>query len=648
MELQSHKKKVLEQFRRNYIMIISFLLIFIAGITVGIGVYELAFSNKSAGVKKAAKVNNLKNNSLANQKPLVLNTNSTLKKKKLPAKKEVIPPPNIFPEKVLFKDRKLVIEKGNIDWVKPFALKDIGLTTKETYRGCNLVEKSIEEKCLLTKNWSSAIKYIKVGEINTGEYKGNDLIIISGRIGSGFTGFGMENIYILRRDKQITFLIKHSGDSSKQNIKQHFLEGEANNFIIDEGVSIKSLEFPMRIGIERGVLEKNKYEKSFFIENKLKPIFKSPIYGQVWMTEHKKNNNKATKYELNSYMDYDSKNKKFIKKYEDIFGKEAFFIKSPDGTAISYKMVFDIFDKSNVLKATWNDGKINEGVYITKPSGCGGGDYYVYNVTGSININTQLIQVGHTITGDAVYGYKDDTSKLFQDFYKNIYTVEPGEKKNGLKYVLDNHLQVFWVDPFGRLLTFYKTESIGMMAECGKPVIYLYPEKAMDINVQVEPNQGISISEPKYPNNGWDVFAKPSGELTFENKKYPYLFWEGASDVSYEQSRRGWVVRKKDVNSFLNSKLAGLGLIQKEINDFKEFWVPEMLKNNKPYYFITFLSQRKIDQIAPLTITPGPDTVIRVMMDYSELEEYEEVEGFNIRTPERSGFTVVEWGGMLK
>ena len=73
-----------------------------------------------------------------------------------------------------------------------------------------------------------------------------------------------------------------------------------------------------------------------------------------------------------------------------------------------------------------------------------------------------------------------------------------------------------------------------------------------------------------------------------------------------------------------------------------------IIMSKSHFYFITFLSQRKINQLAPLHIIPKPDTVIRVMMDYKELEQKEEAYGFEIRTPKRKGFTVVEWGGMLK
>ncbi len=67
-----------------------------------------------------------------------------------------------------------------------------------------------------------------------------------------------------------------------------------------------------------------------------------------------------------------------------------------------------------------------------------------------------------------------------------------------------------------------------------------------------------------------------------------------------------------------------------------------------PYYFVTFLGTSEMNKIAPLTISPKPDTVIRILMDFSPLAKPIKVDGYNIKTPARNGFTVVEWGGVLR
>ena len=47
----------------------------------------------------------------------------------------------------------------------------------------------------------------------------------------------------------------------------------------------------------------------------------------------------------------------------------------------------------------------------------------------------------------------------------------------------------------------------------------------------------------------------------------------------------------------------------------------------------------------PLKISPKPDTIIRVVMEYKALNKPIEVKEQKILTPERNGFVAVEWGG---
>jgi hypothetical protein len=197
-------------------------------------------------------------------------------------------------------------------------------------------------------------------------------------------------------------------------------------------------------------------------------------------------------------------------------------------------------------------------------------------------------------------------------------------------------------------LAFYNTK-FRAMAECGKPVIYLYPESTQNVDVKVSPGKGISLSDPEYK-NGWEVFAEPSGRLTnvLDGKKYPYLFWEGQGNMDYKTPQRGFVVSVDELNEFFDDKLAQLGLIDQEIKDFKDFWISKMKEDKKPYYFVTFLSQQFIDALAPLEVEPRPDVVIRILMDYEGLDEYKQVPELEFSKKERFGFSVVEWGGMLK
>ncbi len=183
-------------------------------------------------------------------------------------------------------------------------------------------------------------------------------------------------------------------------------------------------------------------------------------------------------------------------------------------------------------------------------------------------------------------------------------------------------------------------------AEMGKPVIYLYPTKTQLVSVNVKPTSGISYTEPMIGANGWQVTANPDGTLIDTvSKVWPYLFWEGYAS-NFVTPKEGFVIAKSEVGKFFDMRLATLGLNAKEIADFKEFWVPKMA--DKPYYFVTFIPQNTFDKYAPLTVNPTPQTVIRVFFDYKGLDAPMVVPTQILpKTPERVGFTVVEWGGRL-
>jgi len=105
-------------------------------------------------------------------------------------------------------------------------------------------------------------------------------------------------------------------------------------------------------------------------------------------------------------------------------------------------------------------------------------------------------------------------------------------------------------------------------------------------------------------------------------------------------------VAQKEVHNFLIEKLAKLGLNAKETADFIEFWEPKM--QGSPYYLIGFYGNAVMNQLAPFSISPKPEALIRILMDFQPLAKPIKVQGYEIRTPERKGFTVVEWGGVLR
>lgn len=177
-----------------------------------------------------------------------------------------------------------------------------------------------------------------------------------------------------------------------------------------------------------------------------------------------------------------------------------------------------------------------------------------------------------------------------------------------------------------------------------KPVIYLYPEEQTDVSVKLDYNGTLTVTDPYY-GDGWNVTAEPDGTLTTaDGSVYPYLFWEGERDFEYDITE-GFCVNGEDTAEFLSEKLSFLGLSESEKAEFCEFWLPHMEKN--AYNIITFRGTDYTDNTV-LDIDPLPDTVIRVFMTYTPSDEYVDIAPQTLEAaPDRSGFTVVEWGGAV-
>lgn len=177
-----------------------------------------------------------------------------------------------------------------------------------------------------------------------------------------------------------------------------------------------------------------------------------------------------------------------------------------------------------------------------------------------------------------------------------------------------------------------------------KPVIYLYPQTPTQVTVKLDYKGEFTCTYPEY-GDGWTVTAYPDGRLYnhADQREYTTLFWEGRSDTRYDMSE-GFVVAGEDTAAFLEDKLEFLGLSAKERNDFIVFWLPKMKDN--PYNFISFQTD-VYTQSAKLYITPEPDSLVRVFMTYSPLQEPVQVPRQTLKRAQRSGFTVVEWGGRV-
>lgn len=185
-----------------------------------------------------------------------------------------------------------------------------------------------------------------------------------------------------------------------------------------------------------------------------------------------------------------------------------------------------------------------------------------------------------------------------------------------------------------------------------KPLIYLYNEGALDVSLQLDPYGDFTFTYPQYE-NGWNVHLDETGALTLQDadRHYPYLFWEAESDhfqmMSDGLEVPGFFIQTDSTISFLENALNQLNFNQTEKTDFITFWAP--IIEREPYALIQFIVDEDYDQrIAKLTINPQPDRMKRVYIVVAGMES-----SFNpyrvipqqLTSFERTGFTLLEWGG---
>jgi hypothetical protein len=300
-----------------------------------------------------------------------------------------------------------------------------------------------------------------------------------------------------------------------------------------------------------------------------------------------------------------------------------------------------------------------------------------------VNVSdSDLEQIG-TVNGFALYRPKDQNGDLNTLQYHvkmdewasdptDFANSNPGmtEPTNVSDYSKDNPL-LFVKDYWGRWIAFGEWD-IKLIGGCGKPVIYLYPTKDTKVTLKFNAPVSFTTDIPTY-GGYWQVLAHNDGALTnlrpeltncntnysevgseyakeaCLTNNYPYLYWSGnITSVDYPKINQGWIVSKDNLKNFIDSKLTFMGLNEKERNDFESYWIPEMLWKDTPYYRVSFLTTPQLNQMFPMMVTPVPDTIFRIFLDWQPLNQ----KPVSSLQPEvlpqliRSGFTMVEWGGL--
>jgi hypothetical protein len=316
---------------------------------------------------------------------------------------------------------------------------------------------------------------------------------------------------------------------------------------------------------------------------------------------------------------------------------------------IVYKQNGELASSSDTaITPNWSTGDKNTSKYFSGGQGCGTPNGYV--IGANVDKNT-LVQIGTTKGGQKLYQVPQSDA-LFGELYDIDYAnsndpngyIDKTLQKLSKQQFSDKHAYFLIENGLGEYVI-YQRDDMFVRGGCGKPVVYLYPTQTTDVSVQVDAD--VVVSEPAYGQNGWQhVLAQPNGTLTFGGKTYSSLYWEGYGKGAYPAITTGTVVARSQVVSTIKEQLAEQGFTNNETTDFLAYWGPKL--PSTPYIRLTWLGTAAMNRLAPLHISPAPQTVIRTFLDFEGLQTPQLLPPQHLTSTARTGFTLVEWGGLLK
>lgn len=327
--------------------------------------------------------------------------------------------------------------------------------------------------------------------------------------------------------------------------------------------------------------------------------------------------------------------------YHLSFGKHT--IKLKDG---KYEKPFPDYLKVWVEKfliKDLNGDSMPDAIVVLGQSGGGSGTFYELTALLSKPDGT-VFQTNSIVLGDRV-----EIENIKVDGNEDIHHLLPSERLEILLDILTHKESDSSCCPSKeeRLCFTFKIYGTDLIPCKGapilkKPAIYLYPEKTAKVKVDLSINGHITNSIPEYQ-TGWDVTVTPDGKI---NGKYDYLFYEAQLEEKVKLPDEGWIVPYCNLKNWFDEYLPQMGLNEREIKDFKDYWLNALAPAK--YYVIRMLDREFLNKNLKLSITPEPQTVIRVILYFEAIDSPKDLKPPKLQKPERKGFTVVEWGGIFK
>lgn len=185
-----------------------------------------------------------------------------------------------------------------------------------------------------------------------------------------------------------------------------------------------------------------------------------------------------------------------------------------------------------------------------------------------------------------------------------------------------------------------------------KPVIYLYSDRALDLDLKVNTKVDLTFTYPAHQENGWHVSISPENGIVVDNQYYPYLFWEGIDNdkLTYQINDGnivGEIIRTDTVITYLEKQLTILGLNPIEKTDFITFWAP--ILSRQRYALVQFKLDEDYNEIAAIESSVPVDNERRIFLMFTSFDWKPNIpvtgNQHKVDRLKRNGLTLIEWGG---
>lgn len=313
-----------------------------------------------------------------------------------------------------------------------------------------------------------------------------------------------------------------------------------------------------------------------------------------------------------------------IEKYLNTKNKETKIISSVE-ELISFNSLLDHINE-----------QIRVGVKEYDPDVETEGEKFTYEVDFEHNnVYVTPLMDGHTNASFNVKEIYKKGNKIVQKIIENIYIPAISPSSYGFVYaVAEKGLEV---ETKLDIKKHYNPFAVY------KPVLYLYNDEELDVEIKYQNDYLLKTSYPKYE-DGWRVHINENGTLNVNNshREYYAIFYDEYRNFEATFDH-GFNVSKENAIEFLETSLDALGFTQREADEFIMFWLPTLEENGNSLIYFEQTEERNVE--CPLSFSVTPDTILRTIIHIKKVDSPKDIIPQELESITRTGFTVVEWGG---